>query len=69
MDQRPDDVEAAIERTRARLDRDLTRLGRRVDAIRNNAAARAQWWGGVTAIAAGVVGTLLFWPRNAQARI
>ncbi|PYQ77533.1 MAG: hypothetical protein DMG01_14725 [Acidobacteria bacterium] len=68
MDQRPDDVEAAIERTRARLDRDLTRLGRRVDAIRNNAAARAQWWGGIAAIAAGVVGTLLFWPRHAPAR-
>jgi hypothetical protein len=68
MDQRPDDVAAAIGRTRARLDRDLTRLGRRVDAIRSNATARAQWWGGVAAIAAGVAGALLFWPRHAHVR-
>jgi len=68
MDQRPDDVEAAIDRTRARLDRDLTRLSRRIDAIKNNTAARAQWWGGIAAIAAGVVGALVFWPRHAHVR-
>ena len=49
---------------RTRLGRDLTRLGRRIDAMKDNAAARAQWWGGVAAIAAGVVGALVLWPRS-----
>jgi hypothetical protein len=68
MDQRPDDVEAAIDRTRARLDRDLTRLGHRIEVMKDNAAARAQWWGGIGAIAAGVVGAIVLWPRSVQAR-
>ena len=68
MDQRPDDVEAAIDRMRSRLDRDLTILGQRIDAMKEKAAARAQWWGGVAAIAAGVVGALVLWPRSAHAR-
>jgi hypothetical protein len=68
MDQRPDDVEAAIDRTRERLDRDLTRLGRRIEAMKDTAAARAQWWGGIAAIAAGVVGAFVLWPRSVQAR-
>jgi len=28
--------------------------------------ASAQWWGGVSAIAAGVLGIVMFWPRGTQ---
>ena len=65
MDQRPDDLERAIDRTRQRLGRDLRRLGRKIDVLREDAASQAQFWTGVTAVAAGVVGAIVFWPRRA----
>ncbi|HZT75307.1 MAG TPA: hypothetical protein VFA27_01520 [Vicinamibacterales bacterium] len=65
MDERPADLEHAITETRGRLDRDLHRLGARVDVLKDRAAAQAQWWAGVSAVAVGVVGAILFWPRHA----
>ncbi len=65
MDERPDELEHAIARTRGRLDRDLQRLGHRVDVLKDRAAAQAQWWTGVSAIAAGLLGAIVFWPRRA----
>jgi hypothetical protein len=67
MDQRPHDIEAAIDHTRAQLDHDLARLSRRIDVLRNQAAAQAQWWGGIAAVAAGAVGAVVLWPRRARA--
>jgi hypothetical protein len=30
--------------------------------------ANAQWWGGIGAVAAGLVGTVMFWPRRIERR-
>ena len=68
MDERPNELETAIDRTRTTLGRDLDRLGRRVDVLKDDAAAQAQWWGGVAAIATGALGALLFWPRRSRMR-
>ena len=65
MDQRPDDLEHAITRTRRRLGRDLGRLARKIDVMKEDAAAQAQFWTGVSAVAAGVIGAIVFWPRRA----
>ena len=65
MDEKPDHLEHAIERTRGRLDRDLRRLGNRFDTLKERAAAQAQWWGGVTAVGVGLLGAIVFWPRRA----
>ena len=65
MDEKPDDLEREIARTRGTLDRDLRRLGDRFDTLKERAASQAQWWAGVTAVAAGVVGAIVFWPRGA----
>lgn len=65
MDEKPDDLEREIARTRGTLDRDLRRLGDRFDTLKERAAAQAQWWAGVTAVAAGVVAAIVFWPRGA----
>jgi uncharacterized protein DUF3618 len=68
MDERPDELEAAIDRTRGTLGRDLDRLGRRFDVLKDDAAAQAQWWGGMAAVATGALGALLFWPRRRRVR-
>ena len=68
MDERPHELETAIDRTRDTLGRDLDRLSRRVDVLKDDAAAQAQWWGGVAAVATGALGALLFWPRRTHRR-
>jgi hypothetical protein len=68
MDERSHELETAIDRTRDTLGRDLDRLSRRVGVLKNDAAARAQWWGGVAAVATGALGALLFWPRRTPRR-
>jgi hypothetical protein len=64
MDARPDVLEAAIDRTRHNLDRDLSRLGRRIDTLKERAVATTQWWVGVSAVTAGLVGAVVFWPKG-----
>ncbi len=64
MDERPDQLEHQIARTRRTLDGDLRRLGHRIEQLKTRAAAQAQWWTGVTAVAMGVVGAIVFWPRH-----
>jgi len=64
MDERPHELETAIDRTRHTLDRDLDRLGRRFDLLKDDAAAQAQWWAGIVAVATGAVGALVLWPRR-----
>jgi hypothetical protein len=64
MAERPHELESAIERTRRTLGRDLDRLGDRVEVLKADASAQAQWWGGVAAVAAGTVGAVWFWPRR-----
>jgi hypothetical protein len=68
MDERPHELETAIDRTRGALGRDLDRLSQRVDVLKNDAAAQAQWWGGIVAVATGALGALLFWPRRSRTR-
>jgi hypothetical protein len=65
MDEKPDELEHEIAQSRRALDRDLRRLGKRIDALKERAAAQAQWWTGVGAVTLGVVGTIVFWPRRA----
>jgi hypothetical protein len=64
MDQSPDDIKQQIDHTRARLDRDLNRLDTRIDEGKDNLVAASQWWFGVSAVAAGVLGAFWFWPRE-----
>lgn len=68
MDERPHELEATIDRTRHTLGRDLDRLGRRVDVLKDDAAAQVQWWAGIAAVATGALGALLFWPRRTRVR-
>jgi len=37
-----------------------------IDVTKERVKASAQWWGGVSAIAAGVLGIVMFWPRGTQ---
>ena len=64
MDSAPDDIRAQITATRASLDRHLDQLGAQIDVTKERAVANAQYWGGVGAVAAGLVGAVIFWPRN-----
>jgi hypothetical protein len=64
MDERPDVIEREIERTRERLDRDLDRLDTQVEITKERVKAQAQWWVGVSAVAAGALGAVAFWPRR-----
>jgi len=69
MDQRPDELRAQIDRTRAALDRDLDRLDAHVSAGKERLLAASQWWVGMGAIAAGVLGTVVFWPRTRRVHV
>lgn len=60
----PDDIKHEIDHTRARLDRDLDRLDTQVAIGKERLIAASQWWMGVSAVAAGVLGAILFWPRG-----
>ena len=64
MDEQPDVIEHQIDRTRERLDRDLDRLDAKMAFAKDRIKAQAQWWGGVSAIAAGTIGAMAFWPRK-----
>ena len=66
MDTRPDVLRAQISGTRASLNRHLDELGVQIDVTKERLKASAQWWGGVSAIAAGVLGIVMFWPRGTQ---
>jgi len=68
MDPRPDVIRSQIEDTRATLDRDLDRLGTRLDRTKERVKLQAQWWGGVSAVAAGALGIVMFWPRRIARR-
>ena len=68
MDPRPDDIRAQIAATRASLDRHLGELGTQVDVTKARMANNAQYWGGISAVVAGVVGALVLWPRRAAPR-
>jgi hypothetical protein len=64
MDERPDVIEDQIEHTRDRLDRDLDRLDVQISRTKERVKAQAQWWGGISAVAAGALGAVAFWPRR-----
>lgn len=64
MDDRPDVLEHTITRTRERLDGDLDRLDTRLAMATDRVKAQAQWWVGVSAVAAGTIGAVAFWPRR-----
>ena len=64
MDEQPDVIEHQIDRTRERLDRDLDRLDAKMAWTKDRLKAQAQWWAGVSAIAAGSIGAVAFWPRR-----
>jgi len=68
MDTQPDVLRAQINGTRASLDRHLDELGAQIDVTKERVKASAQWWGGVSAVAAGVAGVLMFWPRRVARR-
>jgi hypothetical protein len=68
MDSTPDDIRARIAATRASLDRHLGELGTQVDDTKDRVASNAQYWGGIGAVVAGVVGAMAMWPRRAQRR-
>jgi hypothetical protein len=68
MDSTPDDIRAQIAATRASLDRHLGELGTQVDVTKERVANNAQYWGGVSAIVAGLVGAVVLWPRRAPRR-
>jgi len=68
MDSTPDHIRARIARTRASLDRHLGELGTQVDVTKERVANNAQYWGGIGAVVAGVIGAVMFWPRHAQRR-
>ncbi len=64
MAESPDDLKQQIDETRARLDRDLDRLDTQIAVGKERLIAASQWWFGVSAIAAGVLGAIWFWPRE-----
>jgi len=68
MDPRPDLIRAQITATRAELDHHLDELGTEIDVTKERVKANAQYWGGVGAVAAGLVGAVIFWPRRREPR-
>jgi hypothetical protein len=68
MDSTPADIRAQISATRASLDRHLGELGTQVDITKDRVANNAQYWGGISAVVAGVVGAVVLWPRRAPRR-
>lgn len=64
MAESPDDLKQQIDHTRARLDRDLDRLDTQIAIGKERVIAASQWWFGVSAIAAGVLGAIWLWPRE-----
>lgn len=68
MDSTPDHIRAQIAATRASLDRHLSELGTQVDVTKERVANNAQYWGGISAVVAGVVGAVVMWPRRAHRR-
>jgi hypothetical protein len=68
MDPRPDVLRAQIATTRESLDRHLDELGTQIDITKERVKANAQLWGGISAVAAGVVGAVVLWPRRVERR-
>jgi hypothetical protein len=68
MDPRPDVLRAQIETTRASLDRHLDELGTRIDITKERVKSNVQLWGAVSAVAAGVLGIVMFRPRRQAPR-
>ena len=66
MDERPDVIEHQIAETRERLDRHLDTLDVQMTRTKERLKAQAQWWGGMSAVAAGTLGALVFWPRRGR---
>jgi hypothetical protein len=64
MDERPDVIREKIDETRADLDRNLERLNAQLRSRKRVLGAQAQWWTGVSAVVAGSLGAILFWPRR-----
>ncbi|HKB12403.1 MAG TPA: hypothetical protein VKD69_17195 [Vicinamibacterales bacterium] len=54
--------------TRASLDRHLGQLGTQIDETRDRVATKAQYYGGIGAVAAGLLGAVAFWPRRPARR-
>ena len=68
MDPNPVVLRAQIDTTRATLDRHLDQLGTQIDITKERVKANAQWWGGISAVAAGLAGVAMFWPRRIARR-
>lgn len=72
MDPGPDVIRAQIATTRHTLGRHLDELGSQIDDtrehVKDRVATSAQYWGGVSAVALGVIGAVAFWPRRVERR-
>lgn len=68
MAESADVLKEQVDRTRARLDRDLNRLNTQIASGKERVIAASQWWLAVSAIAAGVIGAIVFWPREPHRR-
>lgn len=68
MDSRPDELRTQIASTRAALDYHLDELGTQIDVTKDRVKTQAQFWGGISAVAAGVLGLIAFWPRRVVRR-
>ena len=69
MDERPDVIREQIDETRAALDRDLNRLNAQLSRHKERLGAQAQWWAAVSAVVAGSLGAVLWWPRRHAPRL
>jgi len=72
MDPGPDVIRAQITSTRESLGRHLDELGSQFDdtktRVKEKVTSSAQYWGGMSAVALGLIGTVVFWPRRVERR-
>ena len=72
MDPGPHVIRAQIANTRESLGRHLDELGSQFDAtktrVKEKVTSNAQYWGGMSAVALGLIGMIVLWPRRVERR-
>jgi hypothetical protein len=72
MDPGPAVIRAQIASTRESLGRHLDELGTQFDdtktRVKEQVTSSAQYWGGMSAVAIGLLGAVVLWPRRVQRR-
>ena len=72
MDPGPNVIRAQIASTRESLGRHLDELGSQFDdtkaRVKDKVTSNAQYWGGMSAVALGLIGAVAFWPRHVARR-